>query len=108
MLRMLLPLILLGTLAQAQPAVPEKLLQQAIGLHQAGDIEGAIPRYREYLKHRPNSLEARSNLGAALARAGRFDEAIEEYRQALHASPRNAQVLLNLALAYYKTARFAE
>ena len=108
MLRTLLASLFVGWIALAQPADPEKILQQAISLHQLGDMDGAIREYRAYLEKRPQSLEARSNLGAALARAGRFDEAIEEYQLALQKSPHNPQVLLNLALAYYKTARFAE
>ena len=56
----------------------------------------------------PDSLQARSNLGAALARAGRYDEAIAEYDRALSKSPDNPALLLNLGLAYYKTGRPAE
>jgi Flp pilus assembly protein TadD len=108
MLRTVLASVLLVCCSSAQPPEPEKILQQAIALHQAGDIDGAISRYREYLARRPQSVEARSNLGAALARAGRFDEAIEEYNHALEKNAGNPQVLLNLALAYYKTARFAQ
>jgi tetratricopeptide (TPR) repeat protein len=53
-------------------------------------------------------VEARSNLGAALARAGRYEEAIAEYDRALSRSPENPALLLNLGLAYYKTGRPAE
>ncbi|MGA2577936.1 MAG: tetratricopeptide repeat protein [Bryobacteraceae bacterium] len=75
---------------------------------QAGDQNGAIRTYREYLDAHPDSVEARSNLGAALARAGRYDEAIAEYDRALAKSPANPALLLNLGLAYYKTGRPAE
>jgi len=108
MFRTVLASALLACWLSAQTPDPEKILQQAMALHQAGDIDGAIRQYREYLAQRPQSLEARSNLGAALARAGRFDEAIAEYNHALEKSAGNPQVLLNLGLAYYKTARFAE
>lgn len=70
-----------------------------------GDLENTIRTYRDYLAGHPDSVEARSNLGAALARAGRYDDAIAEYNQALERSPENAPVLLNLGLAYYKTGR---
>jgi len=53
-------------------------------------------------------VEARSNLGAALARAGRYEEAIAEYDRALSKSLENPALLLNLGLAYYKTGRPAE
>ena len=64
--------------------------------------------YREYLAIAPESLQARSNLGAALARAGRYDEAIAEYNTGLQKSPDNPALLMNLGLAYYKTGRHAE
>jgi tetratricopeptide (TPR) repeat protein len=77
-------------------------------LHQAGELDDAIRAYREYLAVEPDSVEARSNLGAALARAGRYDEAIAEYGLGLRKSPDNPALLLNLGLAYYKTGRHAE
>ena len=98
---------LFAYLAAGQPAV-EKHLQDAIALHQSGDFEGAIRQYRKYLQERPDSMSARSNLGAALAHVGRYGEAIEEYKRALATEPRNAQVLLNLGLTYYKTDRIPE
>jgi tetratricopeptide (TPR) repeat protein len=94
--------------AQAASAGPQAILQHAIALHQSGDIAGAIQAYREYLAVQPDSLEARSNLGAALARVGRYDEAIAEYVRALAKSPESPALLLNLGLAYYKTGRPAE
>jgi tetratricopeptide (TPR) repeat protein len=67
-----------------------------------------VAAYREYLETHPDSVEARSNLGAALAREGRYDEAIAEYDRALAKSPDNPALLLNLGLAYYKSGRPAE
>jgi len=101
--------ILFPLLCAQQPASnPEAILQHAITLHQSGDLEGAIKAYQEYLAQRPDSIQARSNLGAALARAGRYEEAIGEYNRALAQSPDNPALLLNLGLAYYKTGRPAE
>jgi Flp pilus assembly protein TadD len=85
------------------PLVPALWSQQP-----AGDVEAAIRTYREYLTAHPDSLEARSNLGAALARSGRYAEAIAEYDTALAKSPDNPVLLLNLGLAYYKSGRPAE
>ena len=70
--------------------------------------EDAIRGYRQYLEAHPDSVEARSNLGAALARAGQYEEAIAEYDRALLKNPDNPVLLLNLGLAYYKTGRPAE
>jgi len=87
---------------------PDAILQHAISLHQAGDLDGAIKAYRDYLAVEPDSLQARSNLGAALARAGRYEEAIAEYNAGLQKSPDNPALLMNLGLAYYKMGRHAE
>jgi Tfp pilus assembly protein PilF len=84
------------------------LLQQAIALHKAGDLEGAIRAYREYLATEPDSVQARSNLGAALAGTGRYEEATVEYARALQQSPDNPALLLNSGLAYFKMGRHAE
>ena len=65
-------------------------------------MRAAIRDYREYLKLEPDSVPARSNLGAALAKLGEYEDAIPEYREALRLAPDNAAIALNLALAYYK------
>jgi tetratricopeptide (TPR) repeat protein len=102
-------LLLASALCAQQPAAsPDALLQHAISLHQSGDLDGAIRAYRDYLALVPDSIQARSNLGAALARAGRYDEAITEYNLGLNKNPDNPAVLMNLGLAYYKTGRHAE
>jgi tetratricopeptide (TPR) repeat protein len=92
--------------AQNAPS-SEAILRHAIELHQSGDVEHAIPEYRSYLEHNPNSVVARSNLGAALSRAGMYEEAIAEYTQALKRDPANTAIRLNLALAYYKAAQIS-
>ena len=100
--------ILLLRSLHAQPLPPaETTLRHAIELHQAGNIEAAIPEYRAYLQHNPDNVIARSNLGAALSRAGRYEEAIGEYTQALKKDPANSAIELNLAIAFYKAADIA-
>jgi tetratricopeptide (TPR) repeat protein len=84
---------------------PERIFARAYQLHQSGDIEGAIREYQAYLKLRPERVDARSNLGAALARLGRYADAIEQYKRALALDGRNQGIRFNLAVAYYKTAR---
>jgi tetratricopeptide (TPR) repeat protein len=106
----------LSTLAEAQKSNrapgspgsednPERIFARAVQSHQSGDIEGAIRDYQAYLALRPERVDARSNLGAALARLGRYGEAIEQYKRALALDGRNQAVRFNLAMAYYKTAR---
>jgi tetratricopeptide (TPR) repeat protein len=99
-----LTLFLLACL-HAQTADPEEILKRAIGLHQAGNIDGAIQAYQQYLAQRPDSLMALSNLGAAYAKVARYQDAIVQYRRALKLQPGNTRVELNLALAFYKSGQ---
>ena len=101
-------LVLLGCAAAAQAQNPEQLFKEAVAAQQRGDDATAIAKYGELLKIRPDVLEVRANLGAALARQGRFDEAIEQYRAALARDEGNFALRMNLALAYYKKGAFAE
>jgi Flp pilus assembly protein TadD len=100
----MLPVIIFLALLQAQDESPRQLLQSAIAEQQSGDYRAAIRDYKELLKFHPADVEARVNLGAALAQVGDFDGAIQQYKQALSLMPAAYQmpVRLNLALAYYK------
>lgn len=93
----------------AQPANrqsnPDQIFARAVQFHQAGDLENAIKEYQAFLAERPERTDARSNLGAALARLGRFQEAIEQYNRALLLDGNNPGIRFNLAVAFYKTAR---
>lgn len=93
--------------ASVQLPDPQKLFADGVEAQQRGDFQRAIRDYREFLKLRPNALEAEVNLGAALVREGQFDDAIALYRAALSHAPENKGVLLNLALAYYKKGDLA-
>jgi len=75
---------------------------------QAGDLEGAVTEYRQFLKIHPEATAIHSNLGAALAGLGRFGEAVPEYKTALRQSPSLPGARLNLSLAYYKMGRIAD
>ncbi len=94
--------VLMMCAGSAQTPNPEQLFRDAVAAQQRGDDALAISKYRELLKLRPDAIEVRANLGAALARLGRFGEAIEQYRAALAKNEGNAALRLNLALAYYK------
>jgi tetratricopeptide (TPR) repeat protein len=100
--------ILICTVSLAQAPSPEQIFREAIAAQQRGDDATAIAKYQELLKLRPEVMEVRANLGAALAHAGRYDEAIEQYRAALAQLPGNKGLRLNLALAYYKKGDLAQ
>lgn len=107
MYRLLFAVLLAGA-AFGQSGSTEQILQQAIQHHQSGDFADAIREYREYLKVRPEAVNALSNLGAALAHEGQYEEAIKNYEKALREAPAMSSVRLNLALAYYKTGRIGD
>jgi tetratricopeptide (TPR) repeat protein len=101
-----------GAQAPAAPAdaasEARALFAQAVTLQQAGDLDAAIAAYRRFLGLHPRNVEARSNLGAALARQGRSQEAVDQYREALAVDPARTAVRLNLGRALYKADRIAE
>ncbi len=99
-------LSLLPFLAWAQS--PQELVQDAMQKQQAGDLEGAVKEYRQFLKMVPGATAIHSDLGAALAGLGRLEEAVPEYKAALKQSPGFTQARLNLAIAYYKMGRISD
>src|SRR4051794_78861 len=69
-----LALVLSFAATAQQKTSPDAILRHAVELHQTGDMPGAISEYRAYLKHAPQSVMARSNLGAALAKSGQYED----------------------------------
>ncbi|MGO9865301.1 MAG: tetratricopeptide repeat protein [Terriglobales bacterium] len=108
LMRLILCLVLFVTVSSAQERDPDKLLNDAIQAQQRGDYQSAITDYRQLLQLRPDHIEAKVNLGAALAHVGQFDEAIAMYRSALPSLKDKNPVLLNLGLAYYKKGDLAK
>jgi len=64
----------------------QQLFIEAYRLHMAGDLEGAIARYRESIESQPTA-EAHTFLGWALSFADRLDEAIAECKKAIAVDP---------------------
>jgi tetratricopeptide (TPR) repeat protein len=102
------PLHSVQAMGQARAIDVDRAFANAIRLHQAGDIEGAIREYQAILKSNPERVDVRSNLGAAYSARGRYEEAIEQYKLALARDSLNQTIRRNLALAYYKAALFNE
>ncbi|HMG86177.1 MAG TPA: tetratricopeptide repeat protein [Terracidiphilus sp.] len=107
-----LPIVCAGLLAQAaagqsakQPAAgdAEASLRDGTVAQEHGDLKTAIADFRRALALKPDLVQARANLGAALAAAGQMDAAIEEDGRVLEISPQNEAVRMNLAMAYYRT-----
>lgn len=92
----------------SQNASAEDTLRHAMELQQAGDLEGAVQGYRQFLAARPKEAAVQANLGVLLAHLGRFDDAIAEYKKAVALDPQNGDIARNLGLAYYKSGRIKE
>src|SRR5215469_3994717 len=90
----------------AQEPSPQSLYNDAGKALDSGNTQLAIKLYQELLEKAPDSVEARTNLGVALAEEGRYGEAVAQYHEALKRSPQNQIALLNLAIALYKQAQF--
>ncbi len=103
---LLVPALIVPSLLAAPQQDIDELLKHAIDEQQHGNFSAAIRDYRKVLELRPNELEAKINLGAALSHAGQFDEAIAIYRSALISAKDKNPILLNLALAFYKKGDF--
>src|SRR5437588_3575229 len=88
----------------AQPA-PDCV--RAIDAHRSGQYDSAVSSYQACLAAQPGNLEARSNLGAALAHLGSYEEAVQQYKIALQSadSQVSTRIRLNLGLAYYKSGQ---
>ena len=98
----------LGVLhSNCQEPSPQALYDQAGSALDAGNTAQAIKLYEALLQQVPDSIQARTNLGVALAHEGRYDEALQQYRQVLSRDPQNETALLNLALGYYKQGNFS-
>jgi Flp pilus assembly protein TadD len=87
---------------------PQQLVQDGEQKQRAGDLEGAVGDYTQFLKLHPEVAEIHSNLGAALAGLGRYGEALLEYKTALKLSPKLEGARLNLALVYYKMGKISD
>ena len=101
-MRLVFALLVFTAVARAQQPDPDQLLRDAIQAQQSGDYQTAIKEYRKLLELRPDNVQAKVNLGAALSHVGEFDEAITIYKSALAAIKEKNPVRLNLGLAYYK------
>ncbi len=102
----LLVLLLFCELGSAQQPDPDQVFKAAIDAQRQGNFPTAIRAYRKVLELRPDMIEAKVNLGAALVHEGKFDEAIAMYRSALPSVSQKNAVLMNIALAYYKKGDF--
>src|ERR1700722_5416670 len=99
-------LLVQAAAGQAAGGEAEAALRAGTVAQEHGDLKTAIADFEKALTLKPNLIEARANLGAALAAAGQWDAAIEQDGRVLELSPQNDAVRMNLAMAYYSTGKW--
>jgi len=78
-----------------------ELNNQGANLEKAGDLRGALEKYRAAVDLLPGHLGIRVNFAVALLRLGQWKEGLAELREAVRRDPGNAmfQAVLNDALS---------
>jgi Flp pilus assembly protein TadD/2-polyprenyl-3-methyl-5-hydroxy-6-metoxy-1,4-benzoquinol methylase len=93
-----------------QEAWPDarSIFAQAVGLHQAGQLDQAIALYRQALALKPDLAGAHSNLGTALCDLGMLEQAEASYRNALALLPGQAEAHNNLGTVLFERGKLDE
>jgi tetratricopeptide (TPR) repeat protein len=86
----------------------EKLIKQAISLHQQGRLVEAEAAYKAILNVDPNEFDALHLLGIINAQRNSFEEAEKLFRRALAVDQKVPPCLQNYAAVLCKLERFAE
>ncbi len=84
--------------AAENPADLNALLALANFYYDADRPHRAIPLYLEILKHHPDSLGVRTDLGTCYKELGQIELARAEYEQVLQKNPGHLQATFNLAV----------
>ncbi|MBV9265754.1 MAG: tetratricopeptide repeat protein [Acidobacteriaceae bacterium] len=69
-----------------------KLNNEGAALEKAGDLKGALAKYRQAAQLDPDHVGICINLGVALLRSGQWTEGLDELHAALVRDPNNAQL----------------
>lgn len=84
------------------------VLDQAIALHQRGDLAGAERLYRDQLARTPRDATAHNLLGVVRAQQGRPEEALALIGQALALRPDAPEILSNYGNVLKTLGRFSD
>jgi tetratricopeptide (TPR) repeat protein len=90
------------------PQEPRALFQQALGLHQAGQLIDAVAAYDRVLAATPDDIAAWGNRGVALRGLGRLDEALASYDAAIARRPDHPDAYTNRGNVLVDLGRFDE
>jgi len=90
------------------PADLQRILNEGIAFHKAGNAEEAERRYRQVLEIAPNQPDALNLLGVLAAEGEYFDIAIDMMKKALTVRPKDPSILNNLGHALFECNRYEE
>ncbi len=92
------------------PAMPtsEVLYDEAIELHQKGDVEGAIGKLQQLVEREPNYALAHSALSVFLSQQAKHEQAIEHGQKVCELEPEDPFSFIALSLVCQKAGLIAE
>ncbi len=82
-------------------------LQQALAIHESGQIARAISLYQQLIKLAPGMAETYELLGVAQSQSGQHDLALRNIRKALNLNPRLGPAKTNLGHALMNAGKLA-
>ena len=94
--------------ASRRPGVEAEKLQQAVSLHQQGQLDAAEALYREILQTSPRHSHVLQLLGVVAGQRGQPQQAIDLFDQALAIDPANAAAWSNRGNALLELKRHTE
>ena len=98
-----------GEAAAVDPKLAEatKIINEGVGLSQAGNQDEAIAKFNEALALNPKCVDCYYNIGAASAQKKDYDKAIEAYNKSIELKP-TAEAYSGLANVYNAQRKFDE
>lgn len=87
---------------------PNTLFQQALALHQSGNVEQAVTLYRLLVKRFPRNAQLLHLLGTAESQGGNHLEGIKLLEESIRIAPNNSEAHNNKAMALAELNRLDE
>jgi predicted O-linked N-acetylglucosamine transferase (SPINDLY family) len=85
-----------------------KMIQEAVALHQSGQLDAAETQYRKLLNFLPSNTTLLTNLGVILRRKGKLEDAVRIVGKSLQINPNQLYALNNHGNALQDLGRFDE
>ncbi|RBL93419.1 tetratricopeptide repeat protein [Chitinophaga flava] len=104
----LLAVVLMGSIAQAQQAIPQQRFDAANSLYQQSKFTDAAAAYQQLIDEGFELKPLYYNAGNAYYKAGKTGEAVYNYEKALQLAPGDETIKHNLALANQKVSGYVD